>query len=117
MTAVDVNPRPWSGRSLNTSNAGQRGRRWINDLTRWGNKPKARGHGITVNGLSDPNVTVLVTLAGQSQSVAADDIGKWTAEFAGVEVPTGTVEIPVKAATTNAWGQTNTAEGVVQVET
>jgi len=120
MTAVDVNPRPWAGRSSSISNVGARGRRWVADLARRNQRQapiQPTKHGITVNGLSDPYVTVLVTFAGQSQSVAADDLGKWTASFESITVPEGTIEIPVRAAMTDASGHTNIAEGVVQVET
>jgi len=120
MEAVDVNPRPWSGRSNPVSNVSERGRRWVSDIARRTQRPQpahSMGHGITVNGLSEPNVTVLVTLAGQALSVPSDDIGQWSASFADIQVPAGTIEIPVKAMTTDASGQTTTAEGIVQVET
>ncbi len=120
MTAVDVDPRPWAGRSNPLSNVGERGRKWVSDIARRTHRPapaKAVGQGITVNGLSEPGVTVLVTLAGQAISVAADDKGQWSAAFSHIEVPTGTIEIPVCAATTDASGRQTVAEGVVQVET
>ena len=119
MTAVDVNLRPWSGRFNPVSNVSGRGRRWVSDFVRRTQRPQptpSRGHGITVKGLSEPNVTVLVTLAGQALSVPSDENGQWSAAFEGIQVPAGTIEIPVKAMTTDASGQSTTAEGVVQVE-
>ena len=120
MTAVDVNPRPWSGRSNPISNVSERGRRWVSDIARRTQRPEPvrnLGHAITVNGLSEPNVTVMVTLGGKAVSVPADENGQWSAAFTEISVPEGTIEIPVKAMTTDACGQTTTAEGVVQVET
>lgn len=120
MTAVDVDPRPLAGRLNPFSGASERSRRWAADVARRNHRPepvRPLQTGITVNGLSEPGATVLVTLAGQATSVAADDRGRWTAEFDQIDVPQGTVEIPVCAVTTDASGRKAAAEGVVQVET
>ena len=118
MTAVDVDPRPLAGRRNALFEAGERGRRWMSDLTRRTGRPRPTRllrSGITVNGVSEPNVTVLVTLADQALAVSADCDGRWTASFALIDVPSGAVEIPVCAMTTDASGQTTKAEGTVQV--
>ena len=73
--------------------------------------------GVTVNGLAEANASVVVTLGAISQTVDADASGAWTATFASADVPTGTLELPVTAVSTDAIGNTATATGTVQVDT
>lgn len=73
--------------------------------------------GIAVNGLAEANASVVVTLGAISQTVNADANGNWSASFSSAQVPTGTLELPVTAVSTDAVGNTATATGTVQVDT
>jgi hypothetical protein len=73
--------------------------------------------GVSVNGLAEANASVVVTLGAVSQTVDADASGAWTATFASSDVPTGTLDLPVTAVSTDAVGNTATASGTVQIDT
>ncbi len=73
--------------------------------------------GVSVNGVAEANASVVVTLGTVSQTVTADGAGGWSATFASADVPTGTLELPVTAVSTDAAGNTATASGTVQIDT
>ena len=73
--------------------------------------------GVMVNGVAESNASVVVTFAGTSQTIQAGADGSWSATFASADVPTGTLEVPVTAVSTDAAGNTATATGSVQIDT
>ena len=75
------------------------------------------GEGVAVNGVAEANATVVVTLGSVSQTVTAGADGGWTTTFASSDVPTGTLEMPVTAVSTDAVGNTATASGTIQIDT
>ena len=74
-------------------------------------------NGVTVGGVAEANASVVVTMAGHSHTVSADEDGNWTATFSSAETPTGTRDVTVTAVSTDAGGNTATASGVVHIDT
>lgn len=73
--------------------------------------------GVVVNGVAEANAEVVVTFGTTSQTVQAGSDGSWSATFAAADVPTGTLEVPVTAVSTDPAGNTATASGTVQIDT
>lgn len=73
--------------------------------------------GVVVNGVAEGGASVEVNFGGAIQTVQADADGNWSATFASADVPTGELEVPVTAISTDAAGNTATASGSVQVDT
>lgn len=74
--------------------------------------------GVAVSGLAEANATVVITTSGgATQTVTATAEGTWSATFSSSEVAEGTYELGITAVSTDAFGNTATATGTVQVDT
>lgn len=73
--------------------------------------------GVTINGVAEPGSVVDVTLGDVTQSVDAGDSGVWQVTFPASDVPTGELELPVTAVSTDPAGNTATASGSVLIDT
>ena len=72
---------------------------------------------MTVVGVAEANASVVVTMGAYSHTVTANADGEWSATFSASEVPTGTLDVPVTAISTDAVGNTATASGTVHIDT
>ena len=76
-----------------------------------------RSDGITLTGTADPGASVVVTMAGVSQTVTALTNGTWSADFAASEVPSGETTTGVTVVATDAAGNSASATGTVMIDT
>ncbi len=74
-------------------------------------------NGVTVVGTAEAHATVVVTMGTASTTVKADANGDWTANYTTAQVPTGELDVPVKAVSTDLAGNTATATGTVTIDT
>lgn len=73
--------------------------------------------GVTLTGTAEAGATVVVTLAGVSQTVVAGSNGTWSATWTAAQVPTGELDAPVTATSTDAAGNTQTVSGTINIDT
>jgi len=73
--------------------------------------------GVTVNGVAEPGSSVAVTLGETTQTVSIGDDGTWQVTFPSGVVPTGTLEVPVTAVSTDPFGNSASASGTVLIDT
>ena len=73
--------------------------------------------GVTVNGVAEPGSSIEVTLGDAVLVVAASYDGTWQATFPSSVVPTGELELPVTAVSTDPAGNSATATGSVLIDT
>ncbi|WP_299688008.1 Ig-like domain-containing protein [uncultured Tateyamaria sp.] len=73
--------------------------------------------GVLLSGNADPGALVSVTMQGVTHQAVANQAGVWQAFFAASEVAPGTYEAQITATTTDAAGNTATAQDTVQVDT
>lgn len=95
--------------SLSLSTAGTGGDGTINRVE--------HADGATVVGVAEANASVVVTMGSYSHTVNADANGNWSATFSAAETPTGTLDMPVTAVSTDAVGNTATASGTIHIDT
>ena len=74
-------------------------------------------NGIELNGLAEAGASVVVTLGTVSHTVTATSAGTWSTVFNSAEVPTGELNVPVTAVSTDLAGNTATAAGSVTIDT
>ena len=73
--------------------------------------------GVTLTGTAQAGETVEVTLQGVTHSVKAGANGQWSSVFTVAEIPAGEYDATVSVTSTDAAGNTATANGTVRVDT
>ena len=73
--------------------------------------------GVVLNGTSNPNAVVTVTLGGVSHIVNADSAGNWTTTYSNAEITPGEYTADITATTTDSAGNVLNATDSVQVDT
>ncbi|MEL7091575.1 MAG: Ig-like domain-containing protein [Pseudomonadota bacterium] len=73
--------------------------------------------GVMLSGMADPGALVSVTMNGVTHQAVANGNGVWQAYFASNEIPAGTYDAQITATTTDAAGNTSTANDTVRVDT
>ncbi|WP_375280564.1 Ig-like domain-containing protein [Pseudooctadecabacter sp.] len=73
--------------------------------------------GVTLTGTAQPGASVEVTFGTVTQTVIATSGGTWSATYAGGDVPTGELDVPVSVTATDGAGNTATATSSVTVDT
>ncbi len=73
--------------------------------------------GLTLTGTTEPGSTVMLTLAGVTQSASVDANGNWTASFAAGQLPSGEQTVVLSAVATDAAGNTETLTQDVRIDT
>ncbi|MEO0380789.1 MAG: Ig-like domain-containing protein, partial [Pseudomonadota bacterium] len=73
--------------------------------------------GVILTGNADPGALVSVTMNGVTHQAVANGSGVWQAFYSAAEIPQGTYEAQISATTTDAAGNTATANDTVQVDT
>ena len=73
--------------------------------------------GVVLNGTSNPNAVVTVTMGGVSHTVNADAAGNWTTTYSNAEITPGEYTANITATTTDSAGNTLNASDSVQVDT
>ncbi|MEO0402070.1 MAG: Ig-like domain-containing protein, partial [Pseudomonadota bacterium] len=73
--------------------------------------------GVTLTGTAQAGSTVDVTFNGVTRAATVDAAGNWSVDFTASEIPTGETDVSITAVATDAFGNTSTATGSVEVDT
>ncbi|MGJ8625814.1 MAG: Ig-like domain-containing protein [Sulfitobacter sp.] len=73
--------------------------------------------GVVLNGTSNPNAVVTVTMGGVSHTVTANASGNWTTTYTNAEITPGEYTADIHATTTDSAGNVLNATDSVQVDT
>ena len=73
--------------------------------------------GVVLNGTSNPNAVVTVTMGGVSHTVNANNAGNWTTTYSNAEITPGEYTANITATTTDSAGNTLNATDSVRVDT
>jgi len=76
-----------------------------------------RADGVTLTGTAEAGASVVVTMAGVSQTVIASAAGTWSANFAAAGIPSGETLAAVTVVATDTAGNTANAAGTVTIDT
>lgn len=75
------------------------------------------GDGVTLTGMAQPGSSVGVTFKGVSRPATVDALGVWSVTNLPDDIPSGEYGSNVIAVAIDAYGNTATASGVVQIDT
>ena len=76
-----------------------------------------RDDGVTLTGTAQPGSTVVVSFGSGTHQASVDANGNWSANFPMSEVPSGETTATVTATATDAFGNTSTSSGQVDIDT
>ena len=76
-----------------------------------------RDDGVEINGIATPGLTVTVQLGDATHQVVAGPNGAWSTVFAGSEIPTGTMTLPITASIVDSAGNTMSVSDTVGLDT
>ncbi len=76
-----------------------------------------REDGVTLTGTAQAGSTVVVTFGTGTHEATVDANGNWSVDFAMSEVPTGEMQAEVTAVATDAFGNSSSATGLVDIDT
>ncbi len=73
--------------------------------------------GVTLTGTAEPGSTVSVKMGDITRQATVDANGNWTVTYSAVEIPQGTMTLPVIATATDAAGNITTADSSLNIDT
>ncbi|ETW13456.1 hypothetical protein ATO8_05486 [Roseivivax marinus] len=76
-----------------------------------------RSDGVTLTGAGEPGATVVVEMNGASRTVTVAADGSWAVDFDATDLPEGEQIVTIRATAIDAAGNTETAEGEIDVDT